>query len=307
MAPKVFFIGLGNIGKGMCKNIVAKAQLGGPLMLYNRTTQRAQELSAQLGDGKTEVVTSIPDGVAKADVVFLSLTNDQVVLSTLDTILQGDVKGKLIVDTSTIHPDSSEKAGKKVVAAGAEFVAAPIFGAPPMAESGSLVGVLAGPKSSVGRAKPFFKGVTSRAEIDMSGEPWGKSTLLKITGNTFILNMVEQIAEGHVFAEKSGLGTNYLHQFIESLFPGVYSAYSTRMLTGDYWKRDPPLFGVDLARKDGGHALKLAEAAGVKLRNVEAAETHLAQVKEHAGEKGDIAGIYGAIRKESGLKFENDV
>ena len=38
---------------------------------------------------------------------------------------------------------------------------------------------------------------------------------------------------------------------------------------------------------------------------VEVADAHLAAVKEHMGEKGDIAGIYGAVRKESGLKFEN--
>ncbi len=38
---------------------------------------------------------------------------------------------------------------------------------------------------------------------------------------------------------------------------------------------------------------------------VEVADAHLAAVKEHMGDKGDIAGIYGAVRKESGLKFEN--
>jgi hypothetical protein len=38
---------------------------------------------------------------------------------------------------------------------------------------------------------------------------------------------------------------------------------------------------------------------------VEVADSHLAAVKDHMGAKGDIAGIYGAVRQEGGLKFEN--
>lgn len=53
----------------------------------------------------------------------------------------------------------------------------------------------------------------------------------------FILNMIESIAEGLVLAEKSGLGTDNLHKFIEEIFPGPYTIYSRRMITGDYYDR----------------------------------------------------------------------
>ena len=66
-----------------------------------------------------------------------------------------------------------------------------------------------------------------------------------------------------------------------------------------------PLFAVDLARKDAKHALDLAQAAGTKMKDVEVADQHLAEVRKHMGSKGDIAGIYGAVRQEAGLKFEN--
>ncbi len=120
------------------------------------------------------------------------------------------------------------------------------------------------------------------------------------------MNMDKQLAEGHVFAEKSGVGTAHLHQLVEVIFPGSYAAYSNRMLSGDYYKREEPLFAVDLARKDLGHALNLAKAAGARLLNAETADAHLAAVKEYSGSKGDVASIYGAVRKEAGLKFEND-
>ncbi|KAK3954588.1 6-phosphogluconate dehydrogenase [Pseudoneurospora amorphoporcata] len=306
MAPRLFWIGLGNMGRGMSANIVEKANLDQPLLIYNRTKQRCIELSEKLPPGKTEIVESVAEGVSKADIIFNILSNDAVVEASIDEILKNDVKGKLIVECSTIHPDTTEKIAQQVEDAGAQFVAAPVFGAPAMADAGQLVGVLAGPKASVDRARPYFKGVTSKTEINMSDEPYRKALTLKLIGNTFILNMVEQIAEGHVLAEKSGLGTHYLHEWIEGMFPGPYAAYSTRMLTGDYYKRDYPLFTVDLARKDAGHAMRLAKEAGVKLRNVETGDAHLAELRAHVGEKGDIAGIYGAVRMENGLPYENE-
>ena len=179
-----------------------------------------------------------------------------------------------------------------------------VFGAPAAAEAAQLVLVHAGPASSVDKVKPYGSGVTGRAIIDYSDQPWSRATLLKIIGNTFVLNMIETLSEGHTLAEKSGLGSENLHKFIETMFPGPYEAYSTRMMSGDYHKREEPLFAVDLARKDARHALDLAKLAGVKMGDVEVADNHLKEVKEHAGASGDIAGIYGAVRKESGLEFE---
>lgn len=41
------------------------------------------------------------------------------------------------------------------------------------------------------------------------------------------------------------------------------------------------------------------------MKDVEVADEHLVQVQKQMGTRGDIAGIYGAVRQESGLKFEN--
>ena len=288
----------------MCKNIVEKGNLQLPLLLYNRSTEKAVALSTRLAPEKTEVVESITAGTAKADVIFTSLANDAAVQEALGKALEVPVEGKLFVECSTIHPDTTEAMAKAVRAKGAEFVAAPVFGAPPAAEAGQLIGVLAGPKNSVAKAKPWFSGVMAKAEIGMSDQSYGKATSLKILGNSFVLAMVEQLAEAHVVAEKSGLGMGTLHQFVEAMFPGPYVGYSSRMMHGDYYRKEP-LFGVELARKDAHHAKSLAAEAGARLRLVEIADTHLAEV-ERSGSSGDIAGIYGAVRKEAGLDFKNE-
>lgn len=282
-----------------------KGQLDKPLVIYNRTQQRAIDLRELLPPGKSAVASSIEAAVSDADIIFTCVGDDAAVNEAIDTALKGNVKGKLFVDCSTVHPDTTDELAKKCEGAGAEFVACPVFGAPAMANSGQLICVLAGPKASVEKVKPYTTGVIGKAVVDYGGQPVGKASLLKVIGNTFVLNMIEALSQGHVLAETSGLGTDNLHQFIEILFPGPYTAYSTRMTSGDYYKREEPLFAVDLARKDARHAMALAESTGTRLKNVEVGDAHLEQVKKHKGEAGDIAAIYGAVRQEAGLKFEN--
>ena len=118
------------------------------------------------------------------------------------------------------------------------FNARSVFGAPAMAEAGQLVCVLAGPASSVAKVKPYCEGVMGRAQIEFSDHQPGHATLLKVIGNTFVLNMVETLAEAHTVSEKTGLGPKNLHRFIETMFPGPYTAYSARMVNGEYYKRE---------------------------------------------------------------------
>lgn len=221
MAPQLAWIGLGNMGRGMCKNLVEKGNLTEPLIIYNRTTKRAEDLAAKIGHAT--VSTSLTDLASQADIIFYCLGDDPAVLDAVDELLKVDVSGKVLVDCSTIHPDSTAKEAQKIHAKGAFFVACPVFGAPAMADSGQLVCVLAGDAAAVDKVKPYCEGVMGRAVIDFSGKEPSKATLLKVIGNTFIASMVDTLAEGHVVAEKSGLGTQELHSFISTMFPGPVS------------------------------------------------------------------------------------
>lgn len=293
------------MGRGMVKNIVEKGSYATPLNVYNRTFSRAEDLVSTFPSGKATAVQTIAEAVEQADIIFTCVGDDQAINDTIASALQvPQVKGKLFVECSTVHPDTTNALAEKVLKAGAEFVACPVFGAPAMAQSGQLICVLAGAASSIEKVKPFCKGVMGRENIDFSDQPHGNALRMKLIGNTFILSMVETLSEGHTLAEKSGLGSDNLHQFIAALFPGPYTAYSQRMMQGDYYKKDA-LFNAPLARKDARHVRDLAAKSGVKMDILEVADRHLAQVVEEQGDKGDIAGIYGAVRKENGLPYEN--
>ncbi len=167
--------------------------------------------------------------------------------------------------------------------------------------------VPAGPKSAIDRLRPYTTGVMGRGEIPFDDKPYESSLKLKLLGNSFVINMVTMLGEGLTLGEKAGVGVEPVKQFVDLLFGGVYSAYAERMIKGVYWQMDEPLFSADNARKDAGHAMDMAREAGVDLRLIKQSDDYLKVVADHAGgAKGDIAGIYGAVRKQNGLKYENE-
>ncbi|KAK7981884.1 6-phosphogluconate dehydrogenase [Apiospora saccharicola] len=308
MAPQLFWIGLGNMGRGMSKNLAEKGSLDKPLLVYNRTKKRADDLVAKVGSDKAEALDSIEDGVKRSSIIFTSLSNDQAVEELYASILKsGSLEGKLFVETSTIHPDTTERVAKSLIDAGAEFVASPVFGAPAAADAAQLIFVPAGPKSSIDKLRPFIQGVMGKAEIPFEDKAYGTALKLKLIGNTFVLNMVTQLAEALTLAEKSEVGTAPVKQFVDLFVGGPWSAYGERMIGGVYHKMDAPLFSADNAVKDASHALDLGQSNGVELKNAQVAKEYAQDVAKHAGgDKGDIAGIYGAVRLRAGLKYEND-
>jgi 3-hydroxyisobutyrate dehydrogenase-like beta-hydroxyacid dehydrogenase len=98
-----------------------------------------------------------------------------------------------------------------------------------------------------------------------------------------------------------------MHKHLTIRTAGPYTAYSNRMRSGDYHTRAEPLFAIDLALKDAGHAQALAAKSDAPLAGLDVVQYHLQQVKEIKGEKGDVAGLYGVVRTQAGLDYENEV
>jgi 3-hydroxyisobutyrate dehydrogenase-like beta-hydroxyacid dehydrogenase len=93
----------------------------------------------------------------------------------------GNLSGKIFVDTSTVHPETSQKASDALAKAGAQFISSPVFGASPMAAAGKLIFAMAGPAAALEKVKPLVLDVMGRSIIEL-GEDVKKSSLLKITG-----------------------------------------------------------------------------------------------------------------------------
>jgi hypothetical protein len=161
-------------------------------------------------------------------------------------MLKGDVKDKLIVKCSTV-PDVTAVTAKAIGVHGGRFKPTLCSVRRRWLREASRLANLRDRKRKSRKLIPYCKGVMGRVNIDFGGQPAETAALLKVIGNTLILSMIETISEGYVVAEKTGLGVDALRQFFEMMFPGPYVAYSTRMKSGDHYRREEPLFAVDLA------------------------------------------------------------
>ncbi|EMR66233.1 putative nad binding domain of 6-phosphogluconate dehydrogenase protein [Eutypa lata UCREL1] len=156
-----------------------------PLRFFNRTASKGDALEA-LGGVRCPSVAAV---AAYSDVIFISASDDKAVESIIEQIIaSGDgniagktIAGKTIVDTTTVHPDTTAAVAEKLRKAGAELVAAPVFGATPVAEEGRLLVAFAGSAAAFERVSPFLKGVIAR-EVLRAGEAPEKAMLLKTTG-----------------------------------------------------------------------------------------------------------------------------
>ncbi|QMW26797.1 hypothetical protein G4B84_002042 [Aspergillus flavus NRRL3357] len=301
--PRVGWYGLGSMGLGMSLNLQMYFQATDlpPLRYSNRTISKGDVLRD---------AGAVPEEfgalVQKSDIIFTMISTDDVLIDLLKKAasLKISLNGKVFADTSTLHPDTCEWAAKHLNDHSATFIAAPVFGASPVAAAGKLIFAVAGPAAAVETVRPLIMNIMGRSIIDM-GEDVRKSSLLKLSGNILVISFMEVVAEAQVFAEVAGIGTRQMEEFIGNMFGSVLQSYSNRITSGAY---APPMdrapgFAAALACKDMKHALSIADSHNVRLHTLETASRRLNAAREYAGECLDSSAIYGIARVDAGLSF----
>lgn len=179
-----------------------------------------------------------------------------------------------------------------------------------MAKAAKLIFCIAGPANARKAIEPYLKDVMGKAVIDL-GEDVSKSSMLKINGNILVVSFMQVIAEAHVFAEKTGLGSDVLEHMIGENFGPVLLSYSKRLTTGIYAPppNDKAGFDVNHSIKDARHALNCAHAVGADAPVAQVALEHMLEAKEFGEKSGrplDSSSMYGVLRQRAGLDFYTD-
>ena len=201
-----------------------------------------------------------------------------------------------------------------------------MFGDPSLATAGRLTCAIAGPRKSIARIEPYLQGVIATETISLADQAPAQASLLKFMGNVLIMSTMEMVAEASVFAELTGLGTaNAMRLFEKFRFEKAARLYAGRMVAGKYQSAanafhetttshqsergkaqasvGKPMVELSNARALTAEIAATAHNAGAALPAYQVAIGHLAIAERHAGPTGDITGIYGAVRVESGLEF----
>lgn len=185
------------MGLPMAVNLHRKLQSHGARLTFsNRTICKGATLEeagatskknivevAQVCDDIFTMVSINPFYSCSTWLILDKVSADAVLLSLIEELLASgiDLMDKTFIDCSTIHPDTALAVSETLRKAGANFVAAPVFGANPVAQAGRLIFAMAGPRTTVERLEPLIIDVMGRKIINM-GEDVKKSPMLKVTG-----------------------------------------------------------------------------------------------------------------------------
>ncbi|MGC9222602.1 MAG: NAD(P)-dependent oxidoreductase [Terracidiphilus sp.] len=223
---KIGFLGLGKMGTPMAMHLLAA---GHELRVWNRSEGKADPLihegailagtPAEAELGADAVVTMLFDDAAHEQVVFGA-----------NGLMDAMSPGVLHISASTISVALSERLTQEHTRRGHEFVAAPVFGRPNVAEEGRLWIVAAGARKAIARALPLLEAY-SRGITVVGAEP-RQAHAVKLGGNFLIGAMIQALSESFVYAEKQGIDPATFFEAVNSaLFQSpFYAAYSKVML-----------------------------------------------------------------------------
>ena len=267
---KIAFIGLGNMGSGMCANL---CKAGHEVRAFDLN---AEAVKAAEGHGAVAAAT-IADAVKDSEIVVTMLPAGKHVLSVYfgdDGVAAHAAKGALFLDCSTIAVEDAREAASKADAAGFLMADAPVSGGTAAADAGTLTFMVGGPDEAYAKAKPILD-VMGKNIFHAGGS--GNGQAAKIANNMLLGISMIGTCEAFNLAEKLGLDAQTFFDISSTASGQCWSMTSycpapgpvpTAPSNRDY----QPGFAVTMMLKDLHLAAASARAAGAEVTLGEMAE-----------------------------------
>ncbi|MCT2563843.1 NAD(P)-dependent oxidoreductase [Chryseobacterium herbae] len=277
---KIGFIGLGNMGHPMAKNL---EKAGFPLSVYNRSPEKTEGFKE-----KSIVYTQIPELVQNNNIIFTMLTDDRAAKAVYEEVLKSDISGKLFIDMSTISPQATGEISGAVKIKEGSFIDAPVAGSTTPAAEGTLIIMAGGEEKDLQRAMPYLEKLGKA--VKHLGEN-GKGIAGKLSINYFLSAIYQGLAETVLFADQLGIErTSMLEIINESASGSGATKVKTPLLINNHYD---PAFALDLMLKD----ILLAQNAGADFPLSKVlSETYQAAHDKGFG-KDDVIGIINYLKK----------
>ncbi|HEY8005739.1 MAG TPA: NAD(P)-dependent oxidoreductase [Methylocella sp.] len=289
----VGFIGLGNMGTAMARNLL---KVGHKVTVYNRTRSKAEAL---VGEG-ARVAANIADA-CHGEVVLSMLADDHAVEGVVcgdGGILHSLAEERIHISMSTISVALSERLARLHKEKHQTYTTATVFGRPEAAAAGKLFVVAAGPAQAIEKCQILFDAMGQKTFV-ISEKP-ADANLVKLSGNFLITATIESLGEAVALVRKSGIDA---HRFVEILTGTLFSApvYNTygAIIAGENY--DPAGFKMALGLKDIKLALAAAETLNVPLPIASLVRDHFLSGLAQGQGDSDWAALARIAAKNSGL------
>jgi 3-hydroxyisobutyrate dehydrogenase-like beta-hydroxyacid dehydrogenase len=265
MTKRIGFIGVGLMGHGMAKNLLAK---GYPVTIKgHRNRVPVDDL---IGRGATEARTGaeLARGV---DIVILCVTGSPQVEESIfgaAALAAGARQGLTIVDTSTAEPASTNSIRERLSAIGVTFVDAPLARTPKEAEEGRLNTMVGATPEDFAALETVFKAFCEN--VVLVGPP-GSGHVVKLANNFIAMTIACASAEAGMAVRRMGVDPQKLVDVIGlgAVNNGIFQGVLAQTLQGNF---EALKFALDNARKDIRYYTHMTE--GLPMTSIMGEATH---------------------------------
>jgi len=248
------FIGLGVMGRPMAEHLVRAGRevtvhnrSQGPVRALVEAGAKAAASAAEAAEGADVVITMVPDSPDVEAVVL----GEQGVLETAG-------EGLLLIDMSTIRPDTARTVGEAAAARGVRFLDAPVSGGQAGAEEATLSIMVGGAAEDFEAARPVLESL-GRTIVHVG--PVGSGQTVKAANQLIVAGVIELVSEAIVLLEAHQVD---MGPAVEVLAGGLAgNQILERKAAGMLARRFDPGFRIDLHHKDMQIIQAAARDAGV--------------------------------------------
>jgi 3-hydroxyisobutyrate dehydrogenase-like beta-hydroxyacid dehydrogenase len=285
---KIGVIGMGTMGAPMAVHLV---EAGFDVCVYNRTAQKCQRAA----DAGARVADTIAQLVSDADAVVIVVADDEAVRQIITGdggVLETGRAGLIVIDSTTVHPDTSRQMAEALAAKQITFLDAPVTGSRNEAESGNLSFWVGGDRVAYEKCAPLFEAM-GKAHMHLGGS--GMGACAKVGNNLMGQIHLAALSEAMTMVERYGLDRELFFKVISQsgARSAVVDGKGPKILNDDY----TPHFSLTLAVKDITLANQLADGLGHHLPVAAATRKVYAQAAETHGDE-DLCSLYRWYREQ---------
>ncbi|MGQ9425093.1 3-hydroxyisobutyrate dehydrogenase [Gilvimarinus sp. F26214L] len=249
---KIAFIGLGNMGGPMAQNLL---KAGHELSVFDLSKPAV----AALVEEGARTADTLADILAPAECVITMLPAGQHVENVYlgdNGIIAAAPSDTLLIDSSTIAPETSRKVAEAATARNLPFMDAPVSGGVGGAQAGTLTFICGGDAAVFERARPVLQDMGKN--IFHAGDH-GAGQVAKICNNMLLSILMAGTCEALALGVKNGLDPSVLSEIMKQSSGGnwalnVYNPWPGVMENAPASREYQGGFLVDLMNKDLGLA-----------------------------------------------------
>lgn len=278
---RIGFIGLGNMGAPMARNLVAAGH-----------TLSGFDVADVTVDGVAKA-SSVADAAKDSDAVITMLPNGAILLDVYKELTAAVAPGTVLIDCSTVDVQSARDAHEMAAKTGALSLDAPVSGGVGGAAAGTLTFMVGGSADAFERAKPLFDVMGAKAVHCGDG---GAGQSAKICNNMLLGISMIGACEAFGLAEKLGLDAGKLFDVV-STSSGFCWSVNTYCPVPGVGPQSPadngykPGFAAELMLKDLGLSQTAAEAVGANTPLGRAATDLYGAFVENGGRGRDFSAM----------------